>query len=468
MIAKTELDMTSGSIPKKMLRFAIPLILSSWLQLSFNLADYIVCNYYVNELAVGAIGATGSLSSLIVDLFIGFAVGVNVVMGKAYGAKNKSQGEKTIGSSTLLAIVSGIFLAIIGCSMAKIFLGWMQTPSTMIDMSTTYMIIYFAGVPFLLLYNFGAACMRGMGDTIKPFIFLTIGGVINVCLNLLFVVPFQMGVAGLALATIISEFISALLVYISLFRNKGFARFSFKTCRFHKEETIEILRIGIPAGIQNAMFDIANVIIQSNINSFGEEVIAGDSAASRVNGYAYNGMDAFAQAGVAFIAANYGNKNKDYIKKSFKWAVIFSLIADVVLVGFEMIFRRQLLGLMVQNEEAIQTGELNIYITMGTHTLMALVDVLAACERGLGESFLPALVSFIGICVVRLVYIYTFFKLPEFHTMAYLYATYPISWLITAIAHAICCSFVFKKKFKELDIEAAKKNQTAIINPDKH
>ena len=457
MAKKIELEMTNGNYAKNIILFAIPVIVSSWLQLSFNLADYIVCKNFVGENAVGAIGDTGSLSALIVDLFIGFAVGVNVVISKAVGSKNKEKVERAIGTSTTLALICGLVLAIIGVFMSKIFLEWMNTPSELIDMSNSYMVIYFIGVPFLLLYNFGAACLRGMGDTTKPFIYLTIGGIINVVFNIIFVKYCGLGVSGLAIATVMSEAISSILTIISLYRNKkGFASLQLKYLKPHTEELVDIIKIGIPAGIQSAMFDIANVIIQTNINSFGTAIIAGDSAASRINNFTYCGMDGFAQAGIAFIAANYGAKNIDGIKKSFKWSIIFCLATDVLMSAIEIIFRKQLVELIVINDDAVKNGELNILVLMSTHSLMALVDILAAGERGLGDSLLPAVVSFIGICVLRIIYVFTFFKMEQFHSMFYLYLTYPISWLITSIANGICCAVLFKKKFKEIENEKAK------------
>jgi putative MATE family efflux protein len=465
----TQIDMTNGSIPKKMLQFALPLLISGWLQLSFNLADYIVCGFFVGDVAVGAIGDTGSLIALITDLFIGFAVGVNVTMSNAYGANNIEKAKRTIGASALLALVCGLGLAVIGTTMAHTFLTWMKTSPNMIAMSTDYMFIYFLGVPFLLLYNFGSACLRGMGDSFRPFIYLTIGGVLNVVMNIVLVLPpFNMGVKGLALATIFSEAISAALVYVSLFKARGYAGLDWQHLRFFKAETREILRIGVPAGIQNAMFDIANVIIQSDINSFGDATVTGDAAASRINSYVYIGMDAFAQAGVAFVAANSGAKNIDGIKKSVRWAIFYSLAADAILAGLELIIRVPLLNLIIHEgqdvdyyNQAMSVAQLNMYITMGSHLLMAMVDVFACLERGLGESLLPAIVSFVGICVVRLVYIYAFFGQAQFHSMAYLYATYPISWVITALAHGICLLIIKKKKIKSIQDSLATANVTA-------
>ena len=456
MALKMDVNLTKGNLPKNILVFALPLMVSGWLQLSFNLADYIVCGQFVSETAVGAIGSTNALTALIIDLFIGFGVGVNVVMGNAFGAKDKGKSERTIGASALLAIISGAILAVVGCSMTRIFLSAMGTPDTLIDMAVTYMTIYFAGVPFLLLYNFGSACMRGMGDTMRPFIYLTIGGVVNVGLNILLTVPVKLGIAGLAYATIISEGISAFLVYADLYRSKhAYASFRFKNLRLFHTETVEILKIGVPAGIQGAMFDIANVLIQKNINGFGDNVIEGDAAASRINNFVYTGMDAFAQAGVAFLAANVGAKNTKNIKEAFKWSFIFCISADVVLSVVDIVLRRYLLGMIISNEEAIHTGELNIFITIGTHSLMAIVDMVASAERGLGNSWLPALVSFVGICCLRIIYVFTIFQMEQFHSMAWLYGTYPISWFVTGIAHLVCYHFVKKKAIAKIDAQLA-------------
>lgn len=457
--SKTEINLTDNNVAKNMVLFSIPLILSSWLQLSFNLADYIVCGFFVGDLAVGAIGATGSISALIVDLFIGFSVGVNVLMSYAYGQKNSLRAKHIVSSATLLAIICGLVLALFGSLLAETFLTWMQTSVSMISMSTDYLTIYCLGIPFLLLYNFGAASMRGSGDSFKPFLYLTIGGIINVVMNIILVLPpFNLGTKGLAIATITSEAVSAILVYVSLIKGKGFAHLDIHEFRFSKEETTSILKIGLPAGFQNAMFDIANVLIQSNINSFGDATVTGDSAANRINAYVYSGMDAFAQAGVAFIAANKGARNEDGIKKSIKYAIIFGMGFDVLLAAIEILLRVPLLNLIIHPgedlayyEKAMSIGQLSIFITMGSHLLMAGVDIFASCERGFGQSLLPAIVSFIGICVVRILYVLTIFQLEAFHSMEYLYLTYPISWFITAAVHLCCLIHVYKKEMKKID-----------------
>lgn len=457
--AITKVDLTGANVIKNMALFALPLMLSSWLQLSFNLADYIICGFFVSDLAVGAIGATGAICSLIVDLFIGMSVGVNVVVSNAFGAKDKEKAERAIGCSTLIALLSGAVLALIGLGCSRFFLEAMGTSVNMIDMSTDYMTIYFVGVPFLLLYNFSAASLRGMGNSFKPFLYLTIGGLINVIFNIVLVLPpFNLGVKGLAIATVSSEVVSSILCYVTLLRGKEFAGFRFGNLRFFKNETLNILRIGIPAGIQSMMFDVANVLIQSHINSFGDSTVTGDSSAQRLISFVYTGADAFAQAGVAFVAGNIGAKNKQGVLKSMKWCIIYCIAIDFLLSGIEILLRKPLLGLIIHPgtdmeyyNKAMEIAQLCMFINLGTHVLMALVDCLACLERGLGESNLPAIVSLIGICIVRIVYVYTIFMLPQLHEMKYLYVAYPISWLITALAHGLCLHFVKKKKLSQLE-----------------
>lgn len=450
--SRFSVDLTSPNIAKNMVLFAIPVLLSSWLQLSFNLADYIVCGNFVSDKAVGAIGATNSLSALIVDLFIGLSVGVNVVVGSCFGAKNKEKAERALGVSTLMGLIFGFLVALLGIFASRNLLEAMGTPDDIIDMSTTYLSIYLAGAPFLLLYNFGAAALRSMGDTLHPFLFLTLGGALNIVLNLILVIPFHLGVLGLAIATVVSEIVSGVLVYLWLiFKKELFANFRFKHLRFYKKEGLDVLKIGFPAGIQSIMFDFTNVLIQSTINSFGTPTVSGDSAANRISSYVYCAMNSFSQAGVAFVSANNGAMNKEGIKKSIRYSILFAVITDIIVSGFVLIFRRYLLRAIIKDEAALAVGETNMLILMSTYILMTFVDVLPAGERGLGQSFLPAIVAVIGIAVTRIVYVYTMFQLPQFHTMEWLYAAYPISWFITALAHGICLFFVVRKRLRKID-----------------
>jgi putative MATE family efflux protein len=443
---RPELVLTEGSIPKKMILFTLPILASGWLQFLFNVADLVVCGQFGSKNSVGAVSATTSLIYLIINLFLGLSVGANVVMGQAYGAKNTERGRRTIGSAMALALVSSLFLCVFGVSCSRYFLEWMDTPADIIDLSTVYMQIYFAGIPFMLVYNFGSALLRGMGDTRRPFYYLTISGAMNYGLNVLFVKVFQMDVAGVAWATFITQALAAIAVFITLIVNKGFASMRWKDLHFYKDETKEILRVGLPAGIQSAMYSISNVIIQSSINSFGSYADTGNGAGVSIENFVGVGMDSFCQAGIAFVSANYGAKKTDRISKSVFWSFLFAAIAAGLLGGLAIILRTYLIRIYTSDEQAIEVGTTRILILCGTYITFAVCDEIPGVERGLGYSTVPMIVSLIGICGLRLLYIFLIFqRIPEYHTLNWLYYTYPISWVITGLAHIICY-FVIKPK----------------------
>jgi len=449
MATKTEMDMTTGNIFKKMFFYSVPLMLTGVFQLLYTAADLIIIGNFTDPLihAVGAISATTSLISLILNLVMGLAVGANVVVGRAYGAKNRQAGDRALHTSIALAIVSGAIILVIGLIFARPILVLMQTPSDIIDLSDQYLFIYFIGAPFLIIYNFGASIMRGMGDTKKPFYFLFIAGLINVLLNLLFVVVLKMSVAGVALATIISEAVSAGLVIISLMRNKGFARLELKKIKFHKSEVKMILQIGLPSGIQGALFSISNVIIQTAVNGFGASADTGNGAAGNLTGLLYVAMNSFSQAGMAFVAANYGAKNISNIKNSIKYSILYSVVTSYTLCLIIYLFRYTILGWYTSDVIAIEIGAQKLQTFLYCFFFFGFLNTIGFCERGLGYSMLPMFVSLIGICGFRIVYIYTFFQIEEYHTIFYLYMAYPLSWAITAVVTLIAYLFIRKKAF---------------------
>ncbi|MCI2069508.1 MAG: MATE family efflux transporter [Bacilli bacterium] len=449
------MTLTDGSIKKKLFLFSLPIVCSGLLQLLFNVADLVVCGQFGSQNSVGAISATTSLIYLIINLFLGLGVGTNVCIGHAYGAKNKEKATKTVESAMALAFLSSIFLAIIGYVFAKTFLSWMGTPDDIIDLSTTYMQIYFLSIPSMLVYNFGSALLRGMGDTKRPFYYLTIAGGMNYGLNIIFVRFGGMDVAGVAYATLITQTLSALAVLITLMYGGLFASFRFKTMRFYKEETLEIIKVGLPAGIQGAMFSISNVIIQSSINSFGSYADTGNGAGASIESFVGQGMDGFCQAGVAFVAANRGAKNIENIKKSVLWSFIYGALATIVWSGIALILRESLITVYTRDPKAIEVGTTRILINCSTYLLFMMTDEFASVERGMGYSMAPMVVSLIGICGLRIVYIYTIFPLPAYHTLTYLYYTFPISWAVTVLAH-FCTYLVIRKKVFQ-KIEAANK-----------
>lgn len=444
--------MIEGNIAKKTILFSIPLLLSGWLQILYSAADLITCGNFGSEYSVGAISATSSITYLFVSLCLGFSVGANVMIAQAYGEKNKEKAEKIIGTAYLLALICGIILLIIGLTCSRILLEMMNTPDNIIDLSTIYMQIYFIGMPFTMIYNFGAALLRGMGDTIKPFLYLMISGLINVGLNFLFVIVFKLDVMGVGLTTMISQIISGSLVTISLLKNKNsFALLKFKNIRLYKAETSNMIKIGIPAGLQSALFSLSNVILQSSINSFGADCVTGAGAESNIENFLSSGVDSFSQAAVAFVGANYGAKNKKRIAQSAffasLYAVIFSLLGGLVC----FMLGDKLLRIYTSNQEAIAYGYEKMKIISVTYIAYALVCTISSSLRGLGYSFTPMMVSLFGICAIRIIYVYTIFRLDQFHTIFGLYLSYPISWIIALIVHTICFIYLFKKTMNKMN-----------------
>lgn len=447
----TQLNMTDGSIAKKTLLYALPVLFSGWLQLLYSAADLITCGNFGSEHSVGAISATSSLTSLIISLFMGFSVGANVLIAQAVGAKDKVKGEKILQMTYFLGIISSILLLVIGVTCSKYFLLAMATPEDIIDLSNTYMTIYFIGIPFGIIYNFGAALMRGMGDTTKPFLFLLFSGAINVGLNFLFVIAFRMDVAGVATTTVISEAISAFLVTFSLVRDRNsFVNLRLKGFRPDGKVISSIVKIGIPAGLQSALFSLSNVVLQSSINSFGSDAVTGTGAESSIESFLSNGVDAFAQAGVAFVGANYGAKNKKRITSSLIYSSLYGLLFSAIAGVFVYFCSDMLLHIYIQNEAAISYGREKLRIIGMTYGLYSLVCTISSAVRGLGYSITPMVISLVGICVLRIIYIYTFFPMEAFHTIFGLYLSYPISWGITALAHGISYIFISKKAFKKM------------------
>ena len=459
----TQINMTEGSIAKKSLLFALPVLLSGWLQLLYNAADLIVCGNFGSKNAVGAISSTTSLIYLIVSLFLGFSVGANVLIAHAVGSKNREKANRIIGATYAIGLASSIVLLLVGVTCSKLFLQAMGTPKDIIDLSSTYMFIYFLGMPFVVIYNFGAALLRGLGDTSKPFVYLLIAGLINVGLNFLFVITFKLDVAGVAIATITSQGISAILVTITLLRGKNsFAQLNIKQIRFYKQESLGIIKMGVPAGIQSALFSLSNVVIQSSINSFGSSAVTGTGAESSIESFMSTGVDAFAQATVAFVAANYGSRNVRRIRQSIFYTSLYGVLFSLILGLFTFFFGEILLKIYISEPEAIAYGMEKLKIVSLTYVSYALVCTISSAIRGLGYSFAPMFVSLIGICVLRIVYIYTLFPLEQFHTIAGLYISYPLSWLITALAHTITYLSIKKKIYKQIEEEnAALTNETS-------
>ena len=442
-----QIDMCNGPIFRKLIVFAIPLILSGCLQLLFNAADIIVVGRFTGSQALAAVGSTSALINLLVNLFIGISVGANVVLGKYIGAKDEENASKAVHTAIFISIVGGLFMVFVGFFLSKPLLELMATPSDVIDLSVLYMRIYFVGMPVFMLYNFGAAILRSIGDTKRPLYFLLISGVVNIIFNLAFVILFKMGVAGVASATVISEAISASLILACLKRSEGPLHFELKDMRFHKDLALKMLEVGLPAGLQGIIFSISNVLIQSSVNSFGSLVMAGNTAASNIEGFVYTSMNAVYQTSLSFTSQNFGAQKFNRIDRILLECLGIVAVVGLVLGQGAYLCGQQLLSIYSDNEKVIQYGLERLSVISATYCLCGMMDTLVGSLRGVGYSILPMLVSLTGVCVLRVVWIFTVFKV--LHTQFSLYVSYPISWIITLVAHGICFMVVRKKIRKQ-------------------
>ena len=450
-----EIDMTSGPLIPKILAFSIPLMLSGILQLLFNAADIIVVGQFTSAQAMAAVGSTSSLNNLIVNIFVGLSIGSNVLMARFYGAHNQEGTHTLVHTSILLSLIAGLFLVVLGVALADPLLTLMGTPDDVIDQSVLYMRIVFMGMPALLTYDFGAGILRAIGDTKRPLLYLLISGIINVCLNLFFVIVFGMGVAGVAIATVVSQYVSAFLVIRSMMKTSSSYRLRIKELSMEKEMLLQILRIGLPAGIQSALFNISNVLIQSSINSFGSIAMAGNTAASNIEGFVYTSMNAVYQASINFTSQNVGAHNTKRITP-----VLLSCLMIVSIVGISLstiveVFDSELLGIYSSDPTVISYGISRLHVVCMTYFLCGLMDTACGSIRGLGYSMAPTIVSLTGACGLRILWICTAFQIDR--TLFTLYLSYPVSWLVTFIAHMLCYmkfSRDWKRKIEKLEGKA--------------
>ena len=448
-----EIDMTTGPLIPKILAFSIPLMLSGILQLLFNAADIIVVGQFASPQAMAAVGSTGSLNNLIVNIFLGLSIGSSVLMARFYGAKNRENIHDLIHTSILLSLTSGCVLIVLGQLLAKPLLTIMGTPDDVINQSILYMRIVFLGMPAMLTYDFGAGILRAVGDTKRPLAYLFIAGIINVCLNMISVIIFGMGVAGVAIATITSQYISALLVLRCMIRTNSVYKLNLKELRIRKSMLLRIIRIGVPAGIQGALFNVSNVLIQSSINSFGSLVMAGNTAAANIEGFVYTSMNAVYQASTNFTSQNVGAHKTKNITPVLLSCMLIVTSVGLILSTIVEVFAYQLLGIYSADADVISYGIERLHVVCLTYFLCGLMDTACGSIRGLGYSIAPTLVSLAGACGLRILWIYTVFQ--AHWTQFVLYLSYPVSWVVTFIAHIICF-IIFSKKWKR-KIEAQDK-----------
>ncbi|MEE1224388.1 MAG: MATE family efflux transporter [Clostridia bacterium] len=444
MSAKSyEMDMCNGPLGGKIIRFALPLMFSSMLQLLFNAADVIVVGRFAGSEALAAVGSTGSLVNLLLNLFVGMSVGANVVVARALGAKNRHGANNAVHTSILLSLIGGVIIGIIGMVFAKPLLKLMSFPENVIDLSAVYMRVYFAGMPAVLLYNYGSAILRAIGDTKRPLVILLLAGILNVGLNLFFVINLHMSVAGVALATIISQILSAALVLRCLAKGSGIIKFEFKKLKMHKQSFLKILKIGIPAGLQGMVFSFSNIVLQSTINTFESDVMAGNAASGNIEGFIYVAMNSFYQAAITFTGQNMGAGQYKRIPKILKWCYTYCTAISIVLISLTVVFSRQLLEIYTSSEPVIEAGMIRLRYVCGPYVLCGLMEVSLGVLRGMGLSLLPTIVSILGACGLRLLWIA--FVFPMFNTINAVYAVYPVSWSVTVAAHVVCIIISYKR-----------------------
>ena len=439
-----EMDMCNGPIFGKLLVFALPLMLSGILQLLFNAADIVVVGKFSGSHALAAVGSTGALINLFVNVFIGFSIGTNVLVAQYFGARDEKNVHETVHTSILLGIVGGFILIAAGMVFAKPMLEWMDTPEDVLSHAVLYMRIYFIGMPAMLVYNFGAAILRAIGDTRRPLYYLLSTGVINVLLNLFFVIVLDMGVAGVATATVISQVVSAILIVRCLMHSDGIYRLDLHELKIHKRKMVRIAKIGLPAGVQGAVFSLSNVLIQSSVNSFGSIAMAGNTAAGNIEGFVYTSMNAVYQTALSFTSQNVGGGRQDRIPK-----IVFQCLAIVTVVGAvlgNLAYQCGpfLLNIYSSDPEVIQYGMSRMQIICQWYFLCGIMDVAVGILRGMGYSVMPMLVSLAGACGLRVLWIFTVFVWK--HSLFVLYLSYPITWTITLAVHFICFFVIWKRK----------------------
>lgn len=440
--------MTMGALIPKILLFSLPLMLSGVLQLLFNAADVIVVGRFAGSQSLAAVGSTSVVINLLVNLFVGLSVGGNVAVARHIGAGNEKAASDTVHTSIFISITGGLILVLVGLFFSKPILVLMSSPPDVINLAALYLRIYFLSMPALMVYNFGSALLRAQGDTRRPLIYLSIAGVINVIINLISVIVFKMGVAGVAMATCISQYVSAFLVFKCLMREDGVLHLDVRKIKINKRALKEVLRVGLPAGLQGIVFSLSNMVIQSTINSFGSTVMAGSAAAANIEGFVYVSMNAFHQAAVTFCSQNYGANKLDRVDKSLAYSEFLVVLVGVLLGGTAFLFGRSLLSIYSTDAAVIDAGMRRMSCVCLAYALCGMMDVFVGGLRGIGYSVMPMIVSLLGACGLRLLWIGTVFLLNPTDTMLYL--SYPVSWGITALVHFTCYMTVRKKVRKRM------------------
>ena len=454
MARTKELDMLNGALLPKLMMFSLPLALTGILQLLFNAADVIVVGKFAGSTSLAAVGATSALINLLTGAFIGISVGVNILVARYIGCRDDAGVSRAVHSAITLSLLLGVVTFLLGFFLSTPMLELMKTPKDVLPLSSLYLRIYFLGIPGTIMYNFGAALLRAFGDTKRPMLFLTISGIVNACLNLFFVIVCGMSVDGVATATVISQYISLFLVVRCLRRSEGLSHLELKSIRLDREESLRMIQIGLPAGLQSTLFSIANVLIQSSVNSFGASVVAANTAAASIEGFVYTAMNSVFHAAITFTSQNLGARRYDRIWKIFWNCQLTVMLIGVPLCVLSTVFGPQLLSIYVSADDpardaVIAMGMIRTYYVTTPYFLCGIMEVCCGMVRGLGKSWLPMVVTIFGACVMRIVWIYTIFAWK--HTLPALYVSYPISWVITAAMHVVCFVYFWKRIRRKLE-----------------
>ncbi len=450
MNSRYSLDMTCGPFLKKIMIFSVPLILTGILQLAYNTADIVVVGRFVGKEALAAVGSTGSLVNLFVNVFLGLSMGSGVMVARHIGARDDKRVSDCVHTAMLLSVFSGIFIGIIGYFFSGEMLRLMQVPDDVLELATLYLKVYFLGSPGLMTYNFGAAVVRATGDTKRPLFILAVSGIVNVILNVVLIVVFKFGVEGVAIATIISQYVSAVMIVAYLFAINNSCRLSMKKFRIEKNELKQILRLGLPAGVQSSLFSISNVIIQSSVNSFGSVAMAGIAAGSNYDSYIFTGTNAVSQTAMTFTSQNIGARKTENVGKIYRYCLLFASTIGISMGILGFIFNEQIVSFFSDDPGVIQIGAERMTLVMPFYFFCSLMDVTASEIRGMGKSVEPMIVSLIGACGIRILWV--FFILPLDRTLINLYWSYPVSWAVTFFAQFIMFFILKNKMLKKGEI----------------
>ena len=446
-------DMTRGNLWKQILVFSLPLMASNLLQVLFNMSDIAVVGQFAGSHALGSVGSTATLAALYSGFLIGMGAGVNVLTARFIGAREEENTRQTVHTAAVVCLGLGLILMALCFSLARPLLTLLGTKDELIDGAILYLRIYAFGLPAMALYNFGSAVLTATGDTKRPLLFLSIAGGLNICLNLFFVIVCHMSVDGVATATVISQYISLFLVVRCLCRSEGLSHLELKEIRLDKEESIRMIQIGFPAGLQSMLFSISNVLVQSSVNSFGASVVAANTAAASIEGFVYTAMNSVFHAAITFTSQNLGAGRIDRIKK-----VLTACLTTVLMIGLPLcltcfLFGRQLLSIYVSSadatyEDVIRYGLVRLHRFGSLYFLCGLMEVMCGMVRGLGKTWLPMFVTGVGACLSRIVWIYTIFQIH--HTPEILYWSYPMSWILTLVLHSVCFFVIYRQYERKL------------------